>query len=193
MVLLFVANEVNGQTDSTEISDLERTFMPTVQMGYVHHGTSQLSGGLMTQTSLEYRDISNFVFRINYDAFNSNMKVDYPLDATTTYTGRTTFSDLIIGAGYRFRFGKEYVTNYLQGGVKFYGFPIFNVEDATINFDMNSRRVGLIRYSLGYEYEINSKLFLTFEAHTGYVVKPVDFWEDNQWSFGATIGMSAPI
>ena len=30
-------------------------------------------------------------------------------------------------------------------------------------------------------------------ALAGYVFKPVDFWENNQWSYGATIGISAPI
>ena len=69
---------ISAQEDSEANDDLERTFMPSVQMGYVHHGTSELDGGLMIQTSVEYRDISNFVFRLNYDAFNSNMNLAYP-------------------------------------------------------------------------------------------------------------------
>lgn len=192
--MLFMATSVRAQShDSLLMQDLERTFMPTVQMGYVFHQTDELSGGLITQTSLEYRDVTNFIFKLNYDALNSNMKVSYPLDSVTTYTGRTTMSDLIAGVGHRIDMKKHFLTNYIQGGVRFYGFPIFNQEAATINFDMNSRRVGLLRYSLGYEYMLAPKLFLSFEAHTGFILKPSDFWEDNQWSYGVTLGVSAPL
>ena len=102
------------ECDTTEISDLERTFMPTVQMGYVHHVTSELSGGLMTQTSLEYRDFTNFIFRLNYDVFNSRMQVAYPLDSNTTYTGRTTFTDLIAGVGYRIDMNKHFMVRLIS-------------------------------------------------------------------------------
>lgn len=193
LIFLIGVNTTFGQSDTSEISDLERTFMPAVQMGYVAQGTSELSGGLMTQTSLEYRDISNFVFRINYDAFNANLKVSYPIDTNVTYTGKTVLSDLIIGVGYRIPLKKHFITNYIQSGVKFYGFPVFNQDAATINFDMNARKVGVIRYSLGYEYQITPKLFFAVELLTGYVFKAVDFWKDNRWSYGVTIGLSAPI
>ncbi len=193
ILVVFTVHTGFSQSDSSEISDLERTFMPTIQLGFVDHLTPELSGGLMTQTSLEYRDISNFIFRLNYDALNSNMRVAYPLDSNTTYTGRTTFSDLIAGVGYRIEMNKHFITNYVQAGVRFYGFPIFNQEAAIVNFDMNSRRIGLIRYSLGYEYMLAPKLFFTIEALAGYVFKPVDFWAENQLSYGISVGLSAPL
>lgn len=184
---------MNGQSDHTNENDLERTFMPTLQMGYVTHGTSELSGGLMTQTSIEYRDISNFIFRINYDVFNSNMNLAYPINPNVSFTGRTSFSELIIGLGYRQQFNKHNITGYVQPGMRFYGYPIFNSDSSQVNLDYDSRDIGIVRYSLGYEYAIAPKLFLTIEGLVSHSLKSKDFWADNKWSYGVTIGVSAPL
>lgn len=181
------------QTSNDTTDDLGRTFMPAVQMGYVAHGTKELSGGLMTQTSIEYRDISNFIFRINYDGFNSNMNIKYPLNPDASFTGRMSFSELIGGIGYRQQLNKHNITGYIQPGVRFYGYPIFNVDGNQVNLDFDSRNIGMIRYSIGYEYAIAPKLFLTIEALASHVLKSKDFWADNRWSYGVTFGVSAPL
>ncbi len=184
---------VNGQNTDEVEDDAERTFMPTIQMGYVAHGTNELSGGLMTQTSIEYRDISSFIFRINYDVFNSNMNLEYPIDSTVSFTGRTTFSEVIIGLGYRQQLQKHNITAYVQPGFRFYGYPTFNLDPNQINLDYDSRNVGVIRYSIGYEYEITPKLFFVLEGLISQTSAAKDFWVDNSWSYGATIGISAPL
>lgn len=167
--------------------------MPAIQMGFVMHGTAELSGGLMTQTSVEYRDISNFIFRINYDDFNANMNLEYPINSNVSFTGRTSFSDLIIGIGYRQELNKHNIAGYIQPGVRFYGYPIFTTDSNQINLDYDSRNIGIIRYSLGYEYAITPKLFLTIEGLVSHSLKSKDFWVDNRWSYGATLGISAPL
>ncbi|MEO0470430.1 MAG: hypothetical protein AAF206_12470 [Bacteroidota bacterium] len=184
---------VKAQSENEADDDLGRTFMPTIQMGYVNHGTSELSGGLMTQTSVEYRDISNVIFRINYDAFNSNMNLAYPIDSTVSFTGRTTFSELIIGVGYRQQFDKHNITAYIQPGLRFYGYPNFTATANQINLDYDSRSVGIMRYSIGYEYAIAPKLFFVIEGLLSHTVRSNDFWTDNRWSYGATVGISAPL
>ncbi len=173
--------------------DLQRTFMPAIQMGYVQHATSELSGGLMIQTSVEYRDISNFVFRINYDDFNSNMDVSYPIDDDLSFTGSTTFSELIFGVGYRLEMKKHNLTAYVQPGYRFYGYPIFLQNGNELSLDFDSREVGLVRYSLGYEFALGPKLFLTLEAVLSHTTQAIDFWADNPWAYGATLGISAPL
>lgn len=60
---------LKAQHKNDTISDWDRTFMPAIQMGYVNQATNELSGGLMVQTSIEYRHESNIVFRLNYDDF----------------------------------------------------------------------------------------------------------------------------
>ncbi|MEM6802299.1 MAG: hypothetical protein AAF696_12900 [Bacteroidota bacterium] len=184
---------LKAQEESALEDDLERTFMPTIQMGFVAHRSSELAGGLMTQTSIEYRDISNFIFRINYDAFNSNMNLDYPIDSTISFTGRTTFSELIVGLGYRLALNKHNLTTYVQPGIRFYGYPIFNLAPNQINLDYDARNVGLIRYSIGYEYAITPRLFFVIEGLLSHSLKSKDFWADNIWSYGLTMGISAPL
>ena len=184
---------VYGQGKKDSINDLDRTFMPTIQMGYVTHGTHELSGGLMTQTSLEYRDISNFIFRINYDVLNSSMNLKYPIDSNVAFTGKTTFSELIIGVGYRKTFNRHNLTAYIQPGLRFYGYPNLISANNQVSLDYDSRNIGIVRYSLGYEYAITPKMFLTIEGLISHTLKSKDFWADNRWSYGATVGISAPL
>lgn len=191
--MLVFALTAHAQNDSTVTNDLERTFMPELQMGYVAHGTEQLSGGLMTQTSIEYRDISNFVLRINYDVFNSSLNLTYPVDENVSYTGKTSFSEVIGGIGYRQPLKKHNITSYIQSGVRFYGYPVFNVDSNEVNIDFDRRYIGVMRYSIGYEYRIIPKLFLTVEFLAGHVLKSKDYWADNRWSYGVTLGLSAPL
>ncbi len=191
--LFILSITVYGQDKKETVSDLDRTFMPTIQMGYVANGTTQLSGGLITQTSIEYRDISNFAFRINFDVFNSNMNVKYPINENVSFTGKTSFSELIVGVGYRQQFNKHNLTGFVQPGIRFYGYPFFTSDSTQVNLEYDNRNIGIIRYSLGYEYAISSKLFLAIEGLIGHSFESIDFWSDNRLYYGVTIGISAPI
>ncbi|MEL7529811.1 MAG: hypothetical protein AAFN10_00810 [Bacteroidota bacterium] len=193
LFLMMLNASLIAQEEEENLSDWERTFMPAIQMGYVTHGTSELSGGLMVQTSMEYRDISNFIFRINYDELNSNMNLRYPINQDVSFSGRTSFSELIGGIGYRHQMNKHNITAYVQPGLRFYGYPIFEENNAQINLDLDSRNIGMIRYSAGYEFAIASNFFFTIEILASHVFKSKDFWIDNRWSYGATMGFSAPL
>ena len=184
---------LKAQHQNDTISDWDRTFMPALQMGYVGHGTSQLSGGLMIQTSIEYRHKSNFVIRINYDDFDSKMNIEYPLNPDLTFTGRMSFFELIGGIGYRDRDGKHNFTGYIEGGMRNYGYPVITQDSVQANLDFDSRNIGIMRYTLGYEFALAPELFLTLEALVSHTLKSKDFWEDNRWSYGFTLGISAPL
>ena len=182
-----------AQSKQDTLSDWDRTFMPAIQMGYVAHSTDQLSGGLMIQTSLEYRDISNFVVRINYDDFKSNLELPFPVNPDLTFTGNLSFSELIGGIGYRDEVSKHIFTGYIQGGIRTYGFPIFTMDSLQTNLDFESSNVGIMRYSLGYEFALATKLFLTIETLISHTLTSKDFWADDIWSYGITLGLSAPL
>ena len=142
LLLLFgFSSSLKAQHKNDTISDWDRTFMPALQMGYVGHGTDQLSGGLMIQTSIEYRHKSNFVLRINYDDFDSKMKIEYPVNPDITFTGRMSFFELIGGIGYRDRDGKHNFTGYIEGGVRNYGYPVFTTDSIQANLDFDSRNI----------------------------------------------------
>lgn len=193
IVFLGYSGISNAQHKNDTITDWDRTFMPALQMGYVGYGTDQLSGGLMIQTSIEYRHESNFVIRVNFDDFNSNMQLEYPVNPDLTYTGRVSFFELIGGIGYRDRDGKHNVTAYIQGGMRNYGFPIFTTDSVRANLDFDSRNIGVMRYTLGYEFALAPKLFLTLETLFSHAFKPKDYWIKNRWSYGITLGISAPL
>jgi len=192
-LLLGFSSSLKAQHKNDTISDWDRTFMPALQMGYVGHGTDQLSGGLMIQTSIEYRHESNFVIRVNYDDFNSNMQLGYPVNPNLTYTGRMSFFELIGGIGYRDRDGKHNFTAYIQGGMRNYGLPIFTTDSVQANLDFDSRNIGIMRYTLGYEFALAPKLFLTLETLISHTFKPKDYWIENRWAYGITLGISAPL
>ena len=193
ILFLSIQATVMGQNKEESTNDLERTFMPQFQLGYVLHETQDLSGGLMTQTSIEYRDITNLVFRVNFDVFNSSMNLDYPLNDSTSFKGKTTFSDLIGGIGYRLPLKKHNITGYVQSGVRFYGYPEFSLENNLVSINLSRNYLGVMRYTLGYEYALAPKLFLSFEFFSSHVFKRQDFWSDNIWSYGLTFGVTSPL
>jgi hypothetical protein len=193
ILISFYSTLLKAQHKNDTISDWDRTFMPAIQMGYVGHGTDQLSGGLMSQTSIEYRHESNFVLRINYDNLNSKMNIEYPGGPDLTFTGKVSFSDIIGGIGYRDRDGKHNFTGYIEGGIRNYGYPIFSTDGTQVNLDFDSRNIGIMRYTMGYEFALAPKLFLTLETLISHTLESKDFWIDNSWSYGFTLGISAPL
>ena len=193
ILILGYSGFVKAQHKNDTISDWDRTFMPAIQMGYVEHATGQLSGGLMVQTSIEYRHESNFVLRVNYDDFNSEMNLAYPVNPDLTFTGQISFSELIGGIGYRDRDGKHNFTGYIQGGIRNYGYPIFTTDSLETNLDFDSRNLAIMRYTLGYEFALAPKLFLTLEALVSHTFDQKDYWVENKWSYGITLGISAPL
>ena len=140
--------------------------MPSIQMGYIGHGSDHISGGLMSQTSIEYRHQSNFVLRINYDNLNSKMNIEYPMSTDLTFTGKLIFSDIIGGIGYRDVDGKHNFTGYIEGGIRNYGYPTITADSIQANLDYDNRNIGIMRYTLGYEFALAPKLFLTCLLYT---------------------------
>lgn len=48
-------------------------------------------------------------------------------------------------------------------------------------------------YTLVYEFALAPKLYLTLEALISQTLDSKDFWIDNRWSFGFTLGISVPL
>lgn len=184
---------LNAQVEQDTLPDWDRTFMPALQIGYVHHGAAELTGGLMTQTSIEYRHKLDFVLRLNYDNLNSNMNIDYPIDPNMTYTGAVSFTDIIGGIGFRDVDGKHNFTCYVQGGVRSYGFPTFTENNGNVSINFSSYNIGVMRYTLGYEFALTPKVFLSIEALLSHVLESKAYWNENQWSYGLTTGLSIPL
>jgi len=121
------------------------------------------------------------------------MNIEYPLATELTFTGNISFNEFIGGIGYRGRSGKHNFTGYLEGGIRYYGYPLFTTDGSNANINFDSRNVGTMRYTLGYEFALLPKIFLTLEALISHTLESKDYWLDNRWSYGVTLGISVPL
>tara|TARA_B110000037_G_scaffold115634_1_gene132808 strand:- start:212 stop:580 length:369 start_codon:yes stop_codon:yes gene_type:complete len=121
------------------------------------------------------------------------MKIEYPVNPDLTFSGRMSFFELIGGIGFRDPDGKHNFTGYIEGGMRNYGYPVFTTDRLQANLDFDSRNTGIMRYTMGYEFALAPKLFLTLEALISHTLVSKYFWAENRWSYGVTLGISTPL
>ena len=181
---------LSAQTnESTEAST--GFFMPALQIGYINQNSNIISGGLVIQTSLEYRTKSNLIFRINYDNFSG--RIDINDSENNQYIAKVPLSELLGGIGYRHRFDKHNLFAIVQTGVRFYELPEIIELNGAITINQSGEQIVPIRYTLGYEYEFMKDAFLNLEFFVGHFAKEKDYWSDNKPFYGATIGLSTTL
>ena len=178
-------------TDEKQISD--RVFTPSIQLGYIRNYSDELSGGVFIQTSIEYQTRAGIFFRINYDDFDADYDFTQSRNSTGTLSGKVSFSELIGGLGYRQIFNKHNLLLTVQPGIRFYAYPLLNIEGENVALSSENRNVLINRYTLGYEFQIDRKAFLAVEFFAGHVWEARDFWTDNRWSTGFTVGITTTI
>lgn len=193
LVLFLLSFLPSSSAQNQEEEKLSQSlFMPSIQMGYIHNQTDQLLGGLFIQTSLEYRTSKGFFFRINYDDYDSDYEIN-SFDPVRVQKGKIPFNELIGGGGYRLTRNKHNLALTIQSGVRFYGFPRLRVEGTDLILEFDNRSITVNRYTLGYEYEIEPHAFLTLEFFGSHTWVKKDFWTDNAWATGVTLGITATI
>ncbi len=170
-----------------------RIFMPSIQMGYIHNLASELSGGLFIQTSIEYQTSKGIFFRINYDDFDSDYELLGFSNSSGSLSGKVSFAEFIGGIGYRQTKNKHSILVGVQAGARFYGYPFLTIEGNNTSLELDNRQAPINRYTVGYEFEIDTRAFLTLELLGSHVWKKQDYWEENVWSTGFTIGITTTI
>lgn len=197
-LLLFVfyllsPNLSMGQDSKEDDKISNRIFMPSIQMGYINNHSDNLSGGILIQTSLEYQTKKGIFFRINYDDFDADYELNDLQNSSGVFGGKVSFAELIGGLGYRLTKKKHNVFLATQMGYRFYGHPVVSIENNTTQIKFDNREVLINRYTLGYEYEIDKRAFLTLELFGSHVFDKKDYWKDDAWSSGFTIGITTTI
>ena len=180
-----------SQTGNTAEEDFgKQVFLPSIEMGYLNNQAKHLSGGLVLKTSIEYRIRNNndVFFRLNYDTYDSKYKLENINSLTNIVKGVASFSDLLLGAGYRFGDAKVRSFVALQSGVKFYNFPIAHQTGSITNIELNSRNLFTTRVALGAEYYMNEKSAFTLEIFQNQVWNKQDFWLDSGNIYGVSVG-----
>ncbi len=178
---------VFGQ-DKEEDKITNRIFMPSIQMGVINHLSDEITEGLFIQTSVEYQTPKGIFFRINYDDFDSDYQLDNPQSSIDFLKGKVSFSEFIGGVGYRKTIKKHNIIVAIQSGFRFYGYPIVQEQDNNLSIELDNRNTLINRYTIGYEYEIDTRAFLTIELFGSNVLERDDYWADNAWARGGYIG-----
>lgn len=170
-----------------------RFFMPSLQVGYLNNHSDQLGGGVFIQTSLEYQTPKGIFFRINYDDYDSRYDLSDDQNSSQTQRGSVSFSELLGGIGYRQRLKKRNVMLAVQTGFRFYGFPLLTIQDNNFILEVDGRNILVNRYTLGYEYEIDTRTFLNLELFGSHTWEKKDYWSKGEWATGITIGITTTI
>ena len=174
---------------SSEIA--QRFFVPAVQMGYINHNSDNISGGIMIQTSLEYRTKKHLLFRGNYDYFRGRLNLNTAINQT--YSAKIPLSELIGGIGYRVTEERHNVFVVAQSGFRFYENPSIDNTNGNLNIDQKDAVVGTTRFTLGYEYEVFNSVFLNSEIFVGHLYQNKDFWQNSKPFYGITFGVSSKL
>ena len=174
---------------SSEIA--QRFFVPAVQMGYINHNSDNISGGIMIQTSLEYRTKKHLLFRGNYDYFRGRLNLNTAINQT--YSAKIPLSELIGGIGYRVTEERHNVFVVAQSGFRFYENPSIDNTNGNLIIDQKDAVVGTTRYTLGYEYEVFNSVYLNSEIFAGYLIQNKDFWQNSKPFYGITFGVSSKL
>ncbi len=169
----------------------ERFFMPVLQMGNINHNSKNISPGLLSQTSLDYRTKNGLLFRINYDNFRGTLNLKYPNNQT--YIGKTPITELIGGLGYRLTRQRGNYFIIVQSGVRFYEKPIIENTNGKLTIEQKEETIGIMRYTLGYEYEVFERVFLNSEIFVGNLYTTKDYWTNERPYFGITLGISSRL
>lgn len=192
LLTLILASQAFAQ-DSTSVDHSQRIFMPSIQMGYVNNHADELSGGLFIQTSLEYQTPKGIFFRVNYDDYDTSYKLQNPQNELGTLNGKVSFSEFIGGIGIRKVMNKHNLLVLVQSGYRFFDTPLIVEEGNNISVVLESGNANMNRYTIGYEYEVTPKTFIILEIFGSHVWEAQDYWENNQWATGITLGVTATL
>ncbi len=188
--LLYCCSVVVANAQVQATSDLaQRFFVPAIQMGYINHNSSNISDGIMIQTSMEYRTRKHLLFRGNYDYFRGRLSMNTNINQT--YSAKIPLSELIGGVGYRVTEKRHNLFLVAQTGIRFYENPSVEISNGNLNIDQKDETVGTMRYTLGYEYEVFNSVFLNSEIFVGHLYQNKDFWQNSKPFYGITFGVSS--
>ena len=187
--LILAGSAIYAQEDSTSVARefLDRFTMPVLQGGYIDHVTDEIEDGMFVQTSVEYKANNGLFLRVNFDAFDS--KYDLQL-AEGNIKNNISFSEFLYGGGYRIFEGKNILYASLQTGERSFDYPLIAVNEGFAQVEFIETGVKVNRYSLGFEHELEEFLYFTFEVFGNQVLDQDYFWTENQWAWGANIGLS---
>lgn len=194
IICLLITSVCFCQTKPQTFGD--QIFLPAIDIGYMYHGSNQLLGGVIIKTSIEYRFRNNndLFIRINYDTHNAEYTLDNLSTMTNVINGKTAFTDILLGAGYRFGAEKLQYFVMIQPGTRLYNYPNAIQNGNTITIEQSNNSIFTARTTLGLEYYFNAKAALSVDLFQSQVWKSKDFWDNqNGGALGFSIGITTAL
>jgi hypothetical protein len=124
-----------------------------------------LNNGLSVNTAIEYRPtyINDMFFRIDYDALNNNYTGFARNIPTNIIKGKLSTDFLIIGAGYRQKFGRWGLYGLLQPGLGMHSYErAVNTSGGVVLNNVTSNSLAL-KGDIGIEYYITPHFAAVFD------------------------------
>lgn len=188
--MAFIGFNAEAQPQDSSAKFLRRIFLPSFDVGYQLNASDLIGNSVKTATSIEYRIRNNndFFLRLNYDTYGARYKLSNPVNTINTVEGSVQATDLLLGTGYRLGDNTFRLMFSIQPGIKFYEFPLLNLEERDIKVALEGRSVFTTTFLATLEYYFDEKSALTISLFENQVWQKVDFWEDSGVAFGGSIG-----
>ena len=195
IVFLFPIISFAQKEPMTDEEIASHFFMPSIEMGYIHNFTDALSGGVIVNTSLEYRIRNNndVFFRANYDTYTADYELKQENGLTSVIKGTGSFSDFLLGAGYRFGDNKFRSFVMLQAGATRYNFPTLVVDEDVISIEQSGKLLFSSRATVGFEYYFTEKSAFAIDLFQNQIWERQDFWQNSGSAVGISFGFIASL
>ncbi|MEM0998778.1 MAG: hypothetical protein AAGN35_17095 [Bacteroidota bacterium] len=169
----------------------ERVFGTQLEIGYVEERSSELGGGILFKTAIEYRmrRVNHLFFRFDYDDYDVDFRLNDLPGLAREISGNTSFTDLLLGVGYRGGDRTLRFTGLVQSGVKLYGMPSAEVFSGQLVISSDARAIWTGRASLGLEYYFDKNFAAAVDVFHNRVLQSRDFWEERPGAWGVSIGL----
>jgi hypothetical protein len=167
-ILLITVFFVSIKAASAQTEDItSRFYFPGsigISMPFANRHT-QLNDGLAVNTAIEYRPtyINDLFYRIDYDALNNNYTSYVPTIPTNILKGKLSTDFLLVGAGYRERFGKWALFGLIQPGLGIHSFERAQVSQNSVMLSSVTSNSFAVKTDIGAEYYITRHFAAVFD------------------------------
>jgi hypothetical protein len=126
---------------------------------------TRLNDGFAVNTAFEYRPtyINDLFFRIDYDALNNNYTSYVRTIPTNIIKGRLSTDFVVIGVGYRQKFGKWGLYGLLQPGLGIHSFERAIVNQDGIFLSNVTNNSPALKTDIGIEYYVARHFAVVFD------------------------------
>jgi hypothetical protein len=156
---------------------------------------THLNDGLVINTAIEYRPtyINDIFYRLDYDALNNNYTSFVPTIPTNILKGKLATDFLVIGAGYRGKFGRWALYGLIQPGLGIHSFERAVVNQNNVLLSSVTSSNLAVKADIGAEYYITRHFAAVFDPSFYKMFSNKGFNTSHSSFTGFNIGITTTI